>query len=199
MTQRYQLTLNQAFNTTAGDLIQNVFFYENVGVAQNAELLATAFEDQVLDNIATIQSAAIKINSIQVINLDDPLDYFVLAPTTPAEGAVTGDCLPQFVCWSFRLNRVSRSVRNGQKRIAGVPETLQVNGVAVAGASTDLTALADAMGTNLTDVSGANYTPRIGRRPLPGHPLSDTVLFAVRNVNYVRISTQNSRKTGHGA
>lgn len=198
MTQRYQIIVHQAYNSVSGDAINNVFWYENIGIAHDAVYAAELFSDTVLSDQVAIMSAAVKFVALQCVNLDDPLDYTYVSPMDPSAGNRSGDCLPPFVAWAFRLNRASRASRNGQKRIGGVAEPDQVNGVPVEGIVTLLNAFATTLATNLNGTGGEVYAPRICRRPAPGAPLSASVFFPIQSATFTRISSQNSRKFGRG-
>jgi len=112
-------------------------------------------------------------------------------------GGVSGDGLPPFTCWDFTLMRGGVGERNGYKRIAGISENHQVNGVAVPAVVPSLTAFANAMGA-LLNVGLAGLAPVIRRTRRNHAVLSPVEYWDISGCLYARIGTQNSRKFGHG-
>lgn len=186
--------------------VLNVYFYlQATGDVQAADGLAAAFQDTMLPLLVPLQNDELTHTSIQVINIDNADDWFTLPLTADNVGTSTSDGMPPYAVWAFRYNRTTRAVRNGQKRIGGVSEANVSDGVATGGAVTDLAALAAAMGAALDDTLGNIFTPRIFHRaPAVGTPpvyppLSDGTDYPVASVEYVSVSTQNTRKFGRGS
>jgi hypothetical protein len=145
--------------------------------------------------IKNFQSTSIQHFQYEVTNLDNPLEFGTFSNAT--FGTVSSEALPPFVAWAFRLNRASRSVRNGQKRIGGVPESLQVNGEATSGALSLLNLGATALGNDITAISpNGTWRPRIAHR-LGTVPETYTP-YPMVGASYRAISSQNTRKFGRG-
>lgn len=183
----------------SGQQVLNVYYYKQVseGTATNQVLaLASAFESTLMGPIRDVQSIVVIHDHYQIINTDNTAEFGNVS--TGEDGNIGGDVLPPFVAYSFRWNRVDRAVRNGQKRIAGVPENFQNGGVATAAAEILLDVLATLMGNNITDpTTEAIFRPQIVHRSVPGVPIYTP--YNVGSVEYTRISSQNTRKFGRGA
>lgn len=199
----YQLTSVQTY---LGQQVLNVFVYKCVGIGTSTDLpgsLRDVFRTFIRDFCNAIQSDQLEYVGQVIVNLDDDAEFGVFSDSTL--GADGGDGLPPYACYSFRLNRTTRAVRNGQKRIGGVPETRQANGVPTAAALTQLNLIAGSLGTILVEpITGASFEPRIlHRATIAGvggatatTPRAD---YAISNAVFTGISTQNTRKFGHGA
>ena len=199
----YQYTVVQELE---GQQVLNVYHYicRAVGTATNIPIaLETVFNTIMIGAIKPIQTTDLKYRGAIIINLDNP-DEFISGSLT-ATGDVAPDTMPPFVTWAFRLNRASRSVRNGQKRIGGVPEQFVTLGVATPLALTYLEVLAPLFSAILVEpTTGATFEPRILHRATaegPGGtpPATPRADYAVASSQYVSVSSQNSRKFGHGA
>jgi len=199
----YQLTDVQTY---LGQQVLNVYYYKqiaepSVGVSNIA--LVRAWEDFVMATIGPVQNEGLDHVGVRVINLDNP-DDFLLSPNSFA-GTVSGDGMPPYVTFAFRLNRASRAVRNGQKRIGGISESSVGDGLVNPGLATNIAAIEVALGAIITDtISGASFQPRIvhlateagpGGDP-PATPRAD---YTISSVEFTSVSTQNTRKFGRGA
>lgn len=193
----YQMFDFQDYVAPDPNVIMNAYAYRQVSGDGDASALINAWVDTVLPAVVNIQSVAIGHTSIQVFNLDDFADFADLSLSGESNtGTQTGDCLPRYNAYAFIYHRTTRAVRNGWKRIAGVPESFQVNGVVTnSGALDALEALAVLFGSALTDGDGNVWNPRIYRRALPDHvPPVTRADFAIQAVAYERLTTQNTRK-----
>lgn len=190
---RYKLTHNYI---AMGQNMANVYVYEQNEGGGSAEELAAAWLTDVFPDIRQIQNEAAVTQDIEVINLDNDDDFHTLPCTVGCDGVQTGDVMPPYVSWAFRLNRASRASRHGQKRIGGVNETHVAAGVATAGFLPTLNATADAIEATLSDGFGNEWELRIPRFGPTGELVQ---VFPISSVDYVRVSTQNSRKFGHGS
>jgi hypothetical protein len=133
---------------------------------------------------------------VGVKNLDLPTDFTLLPLTTGNAGLQSGDPLPPFVTWAFQYIRTRTDVHHGWKRLAGGTEAEQAGGTAASGTLTYLDAIATAMEATLASV----FEPRIMRKKFDTLTSSWVYTdFPISGVNYVRISTQNTRKFGRGA
>jgi len=143
-----------------------------------------------------IQSAALEHLSIDVINLDNFSDYFNLGLNADNVGVATGDYLPPFCTWTFRLTRVERGHHHGRKAVSGVAEGQQENGQPNSGTVASVNQLANTLASPI--FYGGNYfSPLIYRAPNSIKPGYDNAAayYSVGGGFFVRISTQNSRKS----
>lgn len=180
-----------------GQLVINRFFYQLSTVGNPDQLCVDSisdFDDNFSVAISAILSTEYATERSTLVAIDSDVDF--AEHSYVQAGTVSGDCLPPFSAWSFIYNRASRESRNGWKRLAGVPESMQSNGVATSGALADLADSAIILGRNVTSDTNA-YRPVIWRGPRPG--LSVGVGFVVASVSYHSLGTQNSRKIGRGA
>lgn len=98
----------------------NVYFYKNDAGEGNAEDVANAFHEDVLFVLPTIQSVDIQHISLKVQALFALDDNFELA--TGDLGTIATEAFPSASAVNFTLRPLSRAVRPGSKRIAGIPE-----------------------------------------------------------------------------
>jgi len=113
------------------------------------------------------------------------------------QGTNGGDCLPPYAAWDFTLVRDGARERNGYKRIAGIGEGNQANGVASSGIVAALNTAAEAMFLSISDGT-SEYNPVIRRTRVNRANVNPPQYWGVSNVIYSKIGTQNSRKYGHG-
>lgn len=139
----YELTDKQTFR---GQEVFNVYFYEVdetfvTTEATIAKVLGDNWIDQILPDIIGCHSAEVVHTQVSVRNLYDVADSYVT--DISVAGLDTGsDVLPNFSAYPFQLAGETTAVKKGAKRIAGVPETAQTNGVVTD--TSVLTALANA-------------------------------------------------------
>lgn len=198
----FQINLLQRWQDISGQLLENVFCYEQTNGIGNAAELAANFILQVMDNINSVQHVDVQNQALSVINLDNLADYYTTV--LPGVGAIgEGESLPPYASWTFRYIRATRAVRDGRKAFAGVPELWQTGGVTTGGATlTTLNNLAASLQASVADIlSSSSWDPRIWRRP--GVYGSGTVappgaFYPIAGVAYAAISTQNTRKYGRG-
>jgi hypothetical protein len=117
--------------------------------------------------------------------------------TYSASGTTSGDCLPPFVAWDFTLLRSGARERNGYKRIAGVPESSQANGNPTSGARANLDVAAASMAGNIT-LATDEWIPVIRRKRIGKVIQNPPKYYDISTVQFSRIGSQNSRKSGHG-
>lgn len=197
-TNRYELKLRSIYGSYE---CFNVFHYKQTSGTGGALELASSFEMQVLDDLKGITLTTVSYPDIEVVNLDDPTDFCVYSTITHTAGTRSGDGLPAFVAWGFRLNRATREVRNGYKRFVGVSETDQAGGSSVAGIQSALDAVELALSTALTHAgTGSSWdlvimrvtrNPEDPELPLVGYVYTD---FPVADVTHYALTTQNTRK-----
>lgn len=172
--------------------MMNVYFYYQLNGSSGAGQLAGVWADQILMAVLNTQVETCIHHTLEVINVDDLNDFYVLPLTGTVEGSQTGEGLPAYNAWGFTLNRASRLTRSGFKRIGGVAENNQGNGIPNAPALANLDALAALLSVDLVQ-GGDEWTlaiPVIG--PPPGNDPPATGFIST--VTFTRMTTQNSRK-----
>jgi len=191
-----------------GQEVLNVYFYENNNVLNGgatAEDLANCFIDQVLPEILDVQSDNVTHTEIRVRNLFTPSDAHVAAISEAGENGT--DTNSSFVAIGFKLVQPNGALRNGAKRIAGIPEGIMADGVVTD--ATYITALdqvgaamADTLSISLADVFMPVVVGRIldgGSYRLPEN-FGEAVLGAIiEGVFSALVTSQVSRKVGVGA
>lgn len=177
----------------------NVFFYECVaGGTADSEALASLIRDNIVNNLVDIQNEGVVHRNIYVENLDDYTDFFTLTLTTGNVGTISGQGLPPYAAWSFILERASRLVRNGHKRIVGVSEASQSNGLPISGILSLLADTGTALAASFADSDDNIYVPRIAHRTVVPHVSTTYLLYPIASASFTAIGTQNSRKFGRG-
>lgn len=193
----YTLTDEQIYVVSDANVALNIYCYKQISGSGGAKELSDSWQATILPLIVAFQSVAVGHQTVTVINLDNDADFNVQFPASEVgTGTQTGDCLPRYNAFKFFYVRSTRASRNGWKRIMGIPESVQVNGVVTNGGEiTALEACAAAMATGLVDGSGNGWLPKILRRAQPDHtPPIDRADFAIDDVVWDGITTQNSRK-----
>jgi len=194
---RYELIDFQSFEQQ--DCL-NVYYYLQVsGISGNAADLISAWNINVLPVLQTIQSVFISHLAIGAKNLDDPTDFSLLPHVPVVTGNQVGEAMPPFAAWAFRLTRQQTNIHHGAKRIAGLSEASQDAGVALPGFRPNLDNFAAVLGTNYVGVAGGVYEPRIMRKTKVLIPPSIVYTdFPMGAGQYIRLTTQNTRKFGRG-
>lgn len=201
----YQLTHTSLFD---GVQVENVYFYQRgTGISAGAEELANEWYEQVWPTINDFRSDDITSQAISVDNLFDPADTFTIFHSIVGEyGNV--EVLPPHDAVSFTLTRENATTRNGGKRMAGVPEGVQVDGIM--NDSTWLTHMAELGAKFIAPILGTLaaewFLPVIVGRieESTGYRLpesaSEAVVNAILDFSFnPDVSTQTSRKFGNGA
>lgn len=196
-----RLTAKQRLN---GIELLNTFFYE-VGpfeVEPTYEDVAVKFAAGWGLAISELQSNALELYQVQIENLSNAVDIHLESVSVP--GMSAGEYLPVFVTWTFRLNRSNLLTRSGRKAIAGVPENEQTNGVPTVGVAIVLDEASDFLGGSLQQIVGPDVDwsmdpviiGRVETPPDSGNYVLDlTVRNPIQSAQFVRISTQNTRKS----
>jgi hypothetical protein len=174
----------------------NVFYYGDTNVAISLNGIAIAFRDDVATPISGIMNQNASFTSIGVEQVRGGNGFTQIGISV--QGTNGGDCLPPYASWDFTLVRAGVGERNGYKRIAGVGEGNQTNGVANTGIVTALDTAAAAM-LSLLVVGDDGLTPVIRRTRVNKFPQNPPIYYTMSDVNYSKIGTQNSRKYGHGS
>lgn len=180
------------YQTYQGKEVTNVYWYQQISSTGSAEKLVDAFIATMLPALLTIQNLGVEHYQVEALNFDNEADFHSEGLTTSNTGSRTGDGLPSFVAWGFKLNRPTRAIRSGAKRVVGVSESDQNNGVVAAGFDDDVANVADVMASVIGDTELGEYQPQIVTiSPLTGLIINDV---GINSASYMRITSQNSRK-----
>jgi hypothetical protein len=175
----------------------NRFFYRNTSVDGNAEDAGRAVNSEVTPAIRDAVSDDVLWQGYEVVNLNDIDDFAYVG--SGFTGALSGVTTAPFLAWGFRLNRSSRSIRNGSKRFVGVVEEAMDNRGEPTTTQQPLldaiaTALADTIENNLN--TGPQFEPVLVR--LNQVTQLPELVVKVQSAVFTRLTTQNSRKFGRG-
>lgn len=192
----YQAVLSGTIFGTVS--IKNVFYFQADTAGGSANDIANLFDSDLATAIATVQNIAVMWDLVEVVNLTDLADFASIGMSVP--GARSGECTPPFNAWAFQYVRPTRAVRHGWKRFAGVTEGDSANGLSGTAMLTVLNTLAANLAA-VTDMGAYSYYPCIAKTvevPLSSDPTKTKyvpqTLFPAQSVQYVRISSQVSRK-----
>jgi len=210
-----QLVLRQ---TNQEQAQQNVFFYrvEDEPTEGYLEGLATEFNDNGLPLFADVQSTQVSYIEIACRNIFNE-DEYVLSPLTTLTGTLSsGGTVPSFVSANIRLVRGNARVRHGRKAIGGACEANMSGQVWDSTYLGSLQDLADWMATEQVAGATDTFKPVIVGRVLhepdpPDHPEEWYALptsqsemglnwaYVISGLASTYVSTQRSRKLGHGS
>lgn len=202
----YQVIDRQTFS---GQEVLNVYFYQqnnalNLGV--DASDLLTEFETEVLPAIKTCQANALTHTQLEVTNLFNPSDKAVKAISVT--GGQIQDFTDNFSAVGIKLTQSNGAVKNGAKRLAGLPDYAAKNGVITDAIYLPslvalMPKLVSPLGALLADIFFPVIVKRLMVSPgdyrLPTSLLTATwgdILSAVWNP---LVTSQTSRKIGRGA
>jgi hypothetical protein len=162
-----------------GEPLHNLYTYDSGGTGTAVDLI-NAFRDDMLPLILQLQCAQIRTDTIKAYSLGNLGDLD--EQTVDETGANVGlQMLPVFNAVNFSLKPTSRAVRSGSKRIAGIPETVQVDGtITDATYLTAMEALRIAMSNPISDDDLVFFDPVIVKRVKYAVPDSDPVRYAYR-------------------
>lgn len=189
--------------TYDGQTCLNVFYHAiqdpfttSITPAQYGEMLWGWYQAQ----WRGIVSSNVSFERVIVENLDGGLDYGEYTiPDAEDNGTIAGESLAAFDAFAIQLNRTSRLVRQGAKRIVGVPESSVGNfGVLTSGALDGLQDLADLFAQDLNIGLVTICHPVIVGFPNADRPTRVAVDIDTATAKTV-ITTQSTRKRGHGA
>lgn len=199
-----------------GDEQLNVFFYKLMTGTFVLDDFIGEFVLDVILQMRTIQVELCEYRSITLTNLFNLDEFFVRNyDVGELKGLNTFAPAPPSTALNYTLHRTSRTVRNGSKRIGGLPNPLVAEGRIIdATYLGNMTDLADALSLEITEpISGAVLRPVIVKRiktANPDYPATskypfkytlpteqgETPIVEVGQATYsVYTSTQVSRKT----
>lgn len=189
----------------------NIYHVERANAGESAQDINDAFTNSVLPDIRGLQTTQYTNTDLITFNLGDPLDFHTFDLASQA-GFRTGINSPSFVAAGMRFPTLSRLVRSGQKRFAGLTENDYVDGVLDATAQALVEAIGDALIGNWLATSDShvvcNYaiinrvcdevdpvTGKCLQYRLPEPP--ETPVFYIPNARQLNtaVTSQVSRKT----
>lgn len=213
----YEITDRQ---TLYGQEVLNVYQYRQiVNFVTTEDNIATVLKNnwssQILPSIVAVQAGDLTHNNITVKNLFNSDDYVSEDINVPGTyQAASAPSLPSFDAYSFTARGTGLTVKPGGKRLAGVTQVVQTDGVIT---SSDFLALlattAAKMKTSVTVgtvIMDATFQPVLVKRIRSGTagnyvyrmPANQGELVYANIVNTllkILISSQVSRKVGVGA
>ena len=184
--------------------VQNVFYYRSGQIVAptptDLQSFNAAFVTQVLTPLRAFTSTAMDWDEIETFVIEDAENIRWISGLD-SEGNISGDCLPAYFCYYFRLEVPQRLTRPGRKAFAGVPEAVYFNETNVnAQYNPHVVAMQNALNDTISDGNN-NWEPvvvRIVRDPITNQEVV-TRSQLVNLARFVRFSTQNSRKIGRGS
>lgn len=195
--------------TFAGQQMLNVYFYRRTAevLAGNiAEQVADSWVATVLPDIVAMQTGDVLHTEVVATNLFDGADTATVLISESGELAGDDTAAP-FDAVGFRLRQDNGSIRNGAKRIGGVPDSFDTDGVIAGGGVITLLLAAGAamlLGLDAGIVSNA-FLPIVVKRILDGgsyrlpensgEGVWGNIVDALYNAN---MTSQTSRKIGRG-
>jgi hypothetical protein len=173
----------------------NIWHYATNDTPGTLDDFLTAFNTDVLTNLLSFMNSNAGFNTVEAQYVKGGTSF--ASKVVTATGVGGGDCLPPYATWDFTYMRSGARERNGYKRIAGVGESSQVNGVATAGVLAVIAGTLASLGGAVNDGS-ASWVPVIRRTRIGRIPQVPPKYFDISAVVFSKIGTQNSRKFGHG-
>lgn len=119
----FQIKVSQV-SPNIGDEALNIFFYRLATGLFELDDFIGQFVLEVILNMRTVQHTSTEYRYIEMINIFN-LDELAIRTYTAGEliGLAGGSAPAPANAFNFTLRRSSRSVRNGSKRLMGVPST----------------------------------------------------------------------------
>lgn len=194
--------------TYLGQQVLNVYHYrvESFESAASYEDFADQWQVLVMSDIINIQVTNVVHARTVVRNLTNGIDIYEQVISTT--GTVSGDGLPSLVAASFRLVRTDATTRHGAKRIAGLAESQIAYNDPISAAVAAFNNVAASMGdvveqTGTVDHDFLLQPVIVGRtETAPGsgmYELDLTKINLVQSAQFIRISSQTTRRAGRGA
>lgn len=190
-----------------GQEVLNVYFYEVTAAPEVAgdntpyEQICASFNADVRIYALPIQSVQLTHSVTRVDNLTNGLDFAEVAVSVA--GQDNGAPLASFYALNFILRRTTKLTRNGSKRLAGITEN-NVDGNGWSNSYTPLNNYGNAVASPLLDAAEPTANPFaspviVGRR-LVGEKYEYDLskINPIASAGVTAVSTQRSRKVGHG-
>ena len=201
-------TVKQKY-TVDNTAIYNVMTYKCVYVTPSFDLrvlsqdILLTFFSGYWDTVRGCQSTTLEYESVLFENLNNwDVEFKNYIPSVTLTGGIASASMPTFNAFSIELLRVTRSTRNGSKRIGCIPEAwITGNILTNAGGITavDLATVALGQGWDFEDAFGvplASFDPVITNKPVGHAP--PTIVNPVNGAQYKGLGTQGTRKLGRG-
>lgn len=210
----YEVTDVQTLNSQQ---VLNVYFYEQRAAfvplaGSTAQALADEWVESVLPAILACQTTDLVHVEVRVRNLFDASDAGIAVAGATGVIIDAAGTLPPFNAFGFQLNTDNAGIRPGSKRLAGVAEFAQNDGVPDAAILVTLNTAADTMAEPITggliiedDIMFPVVVQRV-RTGVPGayeYRLPETsgeatVGLIIETLVKMLITSQISRKVGVG-
>jgi len=181
----------------------NIFYYEwnvNEGGTLTAADVGEAFWNHVQDDWRAMVSVGVTFDRVIIENLDGDLQYgeYVI-PALERAGEALGTGMASFVSYGIQLNRTTRAVRQGAKRLVGVSEDyVGEKGVLAPTTLAGLQVVADVFAADISFGLGLTINPVIVGFPTPSRPVRVAVPIDTATAK-TYVTTQNTRKRGSGS
>lgn len=184
----------------------NVFYYKaQAGFAGSPVDLFVAWQDTVEQALRDVLHVSMVDASLSIVRLDG-LGAFHEGNIAFAGGTVAGERMPNFVGWAFKIQRPFNTIRNGRKTFGRISESDVSNGVALDSGLDPATGRLTALENALKAPAQKAVTPATNYKiciPVSVNVAGDGEppiyvldrLVEASDVQYVRVSTQNSRKS----
>lgn len=181
--------------TILGEAAYNVFYYGSSADAADLNALLVAQKEAIWNVLQPILSTKATLEEVVGEGVKGATKF---SSIVPAEiGSVTGDCLPPYAAYGFKLNRDGVGERNGYKRFAGVPESLQNDGHPTGTVTANAPTIEAALSADLT-VGDETWEPLIRRTRVHKVVQNPPTYWIMGPAVFTGITTQSSRKYGHG-
>lgn len=197
-----QITVVQTY---LSQVMNNIFYYEVESVTGTPTYVEVVggFALDVLNSMNAIQSSAVANSRVIIKNLTNGLDIFEVPNTATGDRAGSGN--PSFTSWGFRLIRSTGLTRHGSKRVGGVLEEDVSGNSPAAGIVSALSEFAGFCASPIAVDGAAGDTTInpviVGRFPT-GDPnageLDLSKINPISDAQFIRVTTQNTRKAGRG-
>jgi hypothetical protein len=186
---------------TMGSVVwRNVWWFRSSEVSgvPDYDQIAQDLVDNMYAFYFALQASEVHYENANLVNMSNGVD-FTDVPLT-AVGTSTGALFATFAAYGVLLHRSTLLTRNGAKRIPGVVEEICDNGVITYPGSTQGDIESALSGDNVLSGSGWEVTlsPVIVKRNTDGTPDLGVFSFVNSATAKTFVTTQNSRKYGHG-
>lgn len=182
--------------TILGQQNLNIFYYGSVAPLVSIHDILVAQKELVWNATRLIQSVQCTLDQVKLEGVKGTNVFG--AVTIGEQGSVSGDCLPPYAAYGFTLVRAGVGERNGYKRFAGVPESYQSNGIGVGSVEANVPTIEAALTTEPV-TEDDTLIPLVRRTRVHKVIQNPPTYWTVGSALYEGITTQNSRKFGHGA
>lgn len=200
------------FQLFLGQIMQNVFFYRITAIPVPPEgntvdeEVCLAYNSRVRSLMVPIQESSCTHGITRMDNVTNGIDFAEV--NVPVSGGIVGDAEPSFMAYNYILRRTTGVTRNGSKRIGGLDEG-GISGNGITTIVSQINALGVAMAQPLEYPAGGSSVPFadpviVGRSLVENedgefvYQLDLTKINPVASAAFTAVSTQRSRKAGHG-